>query len=175
VVLPFVFAEAFFGVDLALNRNAGLDHSARIAGNERMPPGERPPRCDQPIGTCRRKPIEFTDIAGRELDAIRNPFGAVVIVAAAAASRIEKLAGKVGEKDAPGVLILELDQAASPAAVAERLPLLRRHFEQRLRLPEGLVSGHRGDLTSPAALHQGRGPRLPWRALRGLLARDPGS
>ena len=64
----------------------------------------------------------------------------VAIVRALARSEVEQLAGEPGDGDIAGVLILELDQAALPAAVAKRFPFLRRHFMEGLLLPERRIS-----------------------------------
>ena len=60
----------------------------------------------------------------------------VAVVRALARSEIEQLAGEPGDGDFAGILILELDQTALPAAVAERFPFVRRHVVEGLALPE---------------------------------------
>src|SRR3954469_9222990 len=71
--------------------------------------------------------------------------GPVWVVPATAALRIQQLTADVGkERPARVIGVLELDQAAAAAAVAEALPFGIRHFRHGLALPErGLVSGHR--------------------------------
>src|SRR5260370_929210 len=59
---------------------------------------------------------------------------------------IQKPAGNMGEIDPPGILILQLFQAAARAAVAQALPFVAGHFLQRLGFPEKslLVRGSLG-------------------------------
>ena len=105
-----------------------------------MPPPKVFPLVEEAIGAGLGKPRETADSAGRELDAIWNMVLPVAIVRALARSEVEQLAGEPGDGDIAGVLILELDQAALPAAVAKRFPLLRRHFMEELLLPERRIS-----------------------------------
>src|SRR5690606_41830180 len=69
-------------------------------------------------------------------DAIRHELRACRIRPAPAALRIEQAARDIGVMDLAGIGVLELVQAAAPAAVAERLPFLVRHLGKRLRFPE---------------------------------------
>jgi len=55
---------------------------------------------------------------------------------ALAAMAFEHEAGDVGEVGTRRILLLELDEAAAPAAVTQALPLLGRHVFERRRLPE---------------------------------------
>src|ERR1700692_4373547 len=70
--------------------------------------------------------------------------GPVGVVSAAAGLAVEQAAahlGKIGPRAVVGVL--ELDQAALPASVADALPFGFRHFLQWLALPEwNLVMRH---------------------------------
>lgn len=60
----------------------------------------------------------------------------VPVIGAATAFEIEKFAGNIGRVNAAGILILYLVQAAFPAPVAQRLPLLSIEGLYRL-FPEG--------------------------------------
>ena len=101
-----------------------------------MPPAKVFTLVEEAIGAGLGKPRETADIAGRKLDTIRDMVLPVAVVRASARSEVEQLAGEPGDGDIAGILILELDQAALPAAVAKRFPFLRRHFMKALLLPE---------------------------------------
>jgi hypothetical protein len=102
-----------------------------------MPPGERTPLRAQPIGAGRRQPGKRPRQVRRELQAISHPPPAVRVIRTAAGVRVEEPTGNVGEMNRTRVLVLELDQAAAPAAVAKALPFPRIERLERLGFPKG--------------------------------------
>src|SRR5262245_63590563 len=104
-----------------------------------MPPVEIAAFADEAVGAGRGQPAEFADIVGREPHAIVDLRTAIGIVMAAASLLVEQPAADVGVVDAAGVLVLELVETAAAAAVAQALPLVRRHLGQRLAPPEGAI------------------------------------
>src|SRR5207237_479823 len=87
---------------------------------------------DQFVAATRRQPGQGADVLGRQADTIRNLVGTVLVILAGAQAGIEQLAGNMGEVDFPGILVLELFQAAARAAVAQALSFGAGHFLQRL-------------------------------------------
>ncbi len=61
----------------------------------------------------------------------------VPVVAAAAGGRIKQATTKLREVNLAGILVLDLEQAALAATIAERLPLVPRHRLEALSQPEG--------------------------------------
>ena len=80
-------------------------------------------------------------LSGTQYDAIGYAGLAVGVVPAATGAEVEQAAGHVCMIDGARIHVLELDQAALGAAVAEGFPLVRRHVLESLRVPEGSV-GH---------------------------------
>src|SRR5206468_724446 len=70
-----------------------------------------------------RQPVEPVEALGVELDAILDQRLAVLVIGAAPVAPVEQLAGHVSRIEQPGLLILELVDAAASAAIAQRLPL----------------------------------------------------
>ncbi len=91
---------------------------------------------DEPIGAGDRQPAQRADDVRRQPDTIGHPTVAFVVVATAAGLRVEQPAADVGEVDIAGVFVLELDEAAAGAAVAQALPFVPVHLVQRLGAPE---------------------------------------
>src|SRR6266567_9285053 len=110
-------------LDPAADRDSGLMHRLRIAGDERMPPVQVLALGDQAVAAGRRQPADLRDRLRGEPDAIVDPFGAMPVVPAVARPGVEQAAAYVGEIDVFGLLLLELDEAAAAAAVAEAFPL----------------------------------------------------
>src|SRR5208337_4981761 len=106
------------------------------SGNERMPPRQVPALVDKPVRTCFGKPCEAAHAFGRELDAVLNLVLPGAVTGALARPEIEELASKARNGNVAGILIFEFDQAALPAAVAQRFPFCRGHFLKALRLPK---------------------------------------
>ena len=96
-----------------------------------MPPVQIAPFGEQTIGTGRRQPDDAPDVARGEPDAVLHLRGTIGIVATAAACPIEQPAADIREIGPARIVgILELDQAAAAAAVAQALPFRIRHFCQ---------------------------------------------
>lgn len=108
------------------------------------------------IGAGLWQPVDRRDDFRRELDADRNVFLPVRIVGTLAGPAIEQLAVKPREIEFAGVLVLEFDEAAFGAAVAERFPFLGSHLGQRLGFPEG--RGRHGQWVS-RGVRQGQSAR----------------
>ena len=64
---------------------------------------------------------------------------AIGVIGAAAVAPVEQVAGDVGRIEEPGVLILELVQAAAAAAVAQRFPFAAVERGQGLFPESGAV------------------------------------
>src|SRR5260221_1394280 len=78
--------------------------------------------------------------------------GPVGVVSAAAGGAVDQPAAHFGEIGPCAVVgVLELDQAALPASVADALPFGFRHLLQRLALPErNIVMRHDACLPEPS-------------------------
>ena len=126
-------------------------HRLRIAGDERMPPVQVLALGDQAVAAGRRQPADLRDRLRGEPDAIVDPFGAMPVIPAAARPGVEQAAADIGEIDVFGLLLLELDQAAAAAAVAQAFPLGLVHLFQAFCAPERNCIDH--DVTAgPARL-----------------------
>src|SRR5260370_38128351 len=64
------------------------------------------------------------------------------VIPAAARPSVEQAAADVGEIDVFGLLLLQLEEAATAAAVAEAFPLRLVHLFQALCAPERTCLGH---------------------------------
>src|SRR5262249_15611590 len=106
-----------------------------IARDQRMPPIEVAALGHEAVAAARRQPVKGSYIFWRQPNAIGNLVGAVRIILASAKAGIEKLAGNVGEVDRPGILVLQLLQAATRAAVAQTLPFGVGHLLPHLDIP----------------------------------------
>src|ERR1700722_17395640 len=139
VVLQLVVGHVgLAALQAAAHRDAGAVHGLGIARHQRVPPIEILALFDKPIGAARRQPAELRDILRREPLAVVDQGLPVRIVAAAAGLAVEQAAADIRVVVLAGLLVLELVEAAAPAAVAQALPLDAGHFRQRLGLPEGL-------------------------------------
>ena len=74
------------------------------------------------VGTGLRHPIDFIDIFGCELQAGRNQCAAFVVTGAGTGFHIHITADDVSIKNFIGFIILNFDQAAFAAAVANSFP-----------------------------------------------------
>ena len=108
-----------------------------------MPPIKIATLGDEPVGAGRRHPGKVADILRRQAHAIRHLRLPVAIVAAAACTGVEEGAADVGVLDRAGFLIVELDEAAARASVAEAFPLRLAHGLERLLAPERRRCGGR--------------------------------
>ena len=122
----------------AAHRDSGAMHRRGIARDERMPPVERLTGRELAVSARRRQPIERARVAGPRARRNRVRAGDAAVTRAAAAVAIEQLAGDVGVRDLARRFVLKLLQAAAPAAVAERFPLLRCQLRELLALPKRL-------------------------------------
>src|SRR5580698_11558324 len=104
---------------LAADRDAGPVHALRVAGDQRVPAWQRLAFMQSSVGAAEGHPPQVIDVAGREFDAVRHVALAVLIVVAAAGVGIEQLAVYPGRDDLAGVLVLEADQTAKSASVAQ--------------------------------------------------------
>src|SRR4029079_19545745 len=156
VLLKVVLRHLILGeLDAPAHRDAGGVHGVRIARHQRMPPVEVAPLRQEPVGAGRRQPGNLPDIARRELDAVRDLLTPARIIAAAAGLRVEQPAADVGEHGVAGVDVLELVEAAAPAAVAQALPLGARHLRELLAPPERRLVIHARGVARMAARREG--------------------
>lgn len=75
----------------------------------------------------------------RNDSAVGNPLVTVFVICTSASANIEQLAGKPGMQQLVGIFILELDEAALTAPVAQGFPLILRHLAERLGTPKWFV------------------------------------
>src|SRR3990172_12710150 len=104
-----------------------------------MPPREPASVSDALIGATLRQPLELSYIVRIDHHAIRHAGMPVRVITPTARADVEKPAGEPREIDVGRILVLDLDQTALTAAVAERLPLGARHLVEPLGGPEGNV------------------------------------
>lgn len=107
-----------------------------------MPPGEPAALGKAAIGAGVRQPAVIRGALRRDLETIGHARLAVFVILAAAGIAVQEPAGDVGIINSRRIRVLELHQAAAPAAVAERLPLGAGHFVERFGLPEGFGHFH---------------------------------
>jgi hypothetical protein len=129
---------AFAGRDPATHGDAGLVHAVGRTRNERMPVVQIPSLGDQPIGAGDGEPAQRANRGWGQFDAIGNPPVTLPIIEAPARLGVKQLATDVSEMDLADVFILELDEAAAAAAVAQALPLAGAHLLERLDAPKWL-------------------------------------
>lgn len=123
--------------------DAGCVHRVGIARHQRVPPVQVAAVGEEPVGAGRRQPGDAAHRARREPHAVAHLLLPVLVVAAAAALRVEQPAGDVGEEGRARALLLQLVEAAAPAAVAQAFPFARAHLLERLAPPErGFGVGH---------------------------------
>src|SRR5688500_15212756 len=107
----------------AAGRLARLVNTLAVAADEIMPFAQRLVRRPRPVPASLRERVEPVEIGGVEADAVADSLHAVGIIEAEAVPAVEQLASDVGRVEQAGLLVLKLVQAATPAAVAQRLPL----------------------------------------------------
>ena len=145
---PVIGDIGLTGRHASTHRHARTMHRLRIAGHQRMPPCKVFAFRHQAIGTSRRQPLEAAHIARCQPNAILHLGLAMRIVATAATLAIEQFTTDVGKHGRVGILVDQLVQAASAAAIAQALPFGTSHFRHRLAAPEGnLRIGHVGNLS----------------------------
>ena len=120
-VLELLFADVILAcADPSAHGDAGLVDCLRIAGDEWMPPVEIVAVRKAAVCAGGRKPDDPIDVPGGQPDAVLHLRRTVVVAAATASVAVEQPATHIGKIGARGVVrILELDQAAAPAAVAQ--------------------------------------------------------
>src|SRR5262249_41160751 len=131
-VLELLFVDVILAcADPSAHGDAGLVDCLRIAGDQWMPPVEIVTICEAAVGAGGRKPDDSIDVPGGQPDAVLHLRRTVLVAAAAASFAVEQPATHIGKIRARGVIrILELGQAAAPAAVAQAFPLGICHFPQ---------------------------------------------
>src|ERR1700677_4169944 len=121
-----------------------------------MPPGEVSTVGDRSVGASDRKPRKRAHRFRRQLHAVLHSLLSPRIVLASAGLAVQQCATEVGVVDLAVLLLLELDQAAARATVAQAFPFAGRHLLQGLGAPERRRSlgsfAHRSTIPSrPAA------------------------
>ena len=147
MVFKVLFGNIIFAHYAIADRHTCYVHRLRIAGDQRMPPGQILVGRPQAVGAGGRKPVEAADAAGLQHNAVGDPDLAIGVVATPACPGIQEPARDVREIDLIGVLVPKLHQAAFAATVAQRLPLLRGQLAKRPlpKRPIGHPSGTRWD------------------------------
>src|SRR5690606_3734016 len=90
------------------------------------------------VGARLGQPIQRPHFLGRNGNAVRNVLLPLRVMRAAARAEIEQPTSKPGRVDLTRVLVLELEQAAASATIAEGFPLGIGHLLERLLFPERL-------------------------------------
>jgi hypothetical protein len=90
----------------------------------------------QAIGAAGRHEINFIEIVFRQFDTIGHQLGALGIMSAATALAIKQIANNIGEDNFIRVFILQFNQTAFGAAIAQRFPLRVVHLGQWHGLPK---------------------------------------
>ncbi len=116
-------ADALFRHGLVLARPAAAVDLLAVAADEMVPVVQVLALVDETIGAGIGRPVDRLDDLGRELHADGNVFLAVLVVAALAGGAVQQFTVQIGEEELPALLVLELDEAALGAAVAQRFPL----------------------------------------------------
>ena len=81
---------------------------------------------DEPISAGHRQPFQRPNGGRGQFHAVRDPPFAPFVIATAARLGVEQRAADVGEMDVASVFVLEFDEAAAGAAVAQTLPLVEK-------------------------------------------------
>ena len=136
MVFVVLHIKAILTHSLAAHRHARLMHRVGAAGDQIVPPVEVRTLVDQPVGAGRRQPGDLAHHLGRQPDAVRHNLLPVFVIRAAAALAIKQRTADIGPDDFAGIPVLELVEAAPPAAVAKAFPLAARHLVEGLLLPE---------------------------------------
>src|SRR5262249_49746917 len=137
MVLPLALADLLVvHLDASTHGDAGGVDGLRVARDQGMPPVEVLSIGDEAIGARRRQPVDAAHQFRRQRDAIWHVALAVLVVGTLAALAFEHETGDIGEIGVAGLLLLQLDEAATATAIAKALPLLRRERFEGLGLPE---------------------------------------
>jgi hypothetical protein len=143
---------------LVAHAHPGLVHALGIARQQRVPGRQGLALVQPPVGAAARQPGHGFDVLEVKFDAVGNVGLAVRIVLAEAGLLIQQLTGDPRRNDLARVFVLEPDQAAQAAAVAQGFPFLRVHLVQGLGFPEGAWLGQR--LRSRVAAEIGRNVQI---------------
>src|ERR1700722_6060346 len=113
-------------------------HAVGRTRNQRVPIVQVLAFGHQSIGAGDWEPAQIANHIRRQSHAIGNFPVTPRIVDAFTRLAVEQLAANVGEMNLARVLVLELDEAAATAAVAQAFPFDETHLVERLRAPEWL-------------------------------------
>src|SRR5262252_3954957 len=139
-IFVVLIAEIFLrDCDTSAHRNASSVHRLGIARYQWMPPVKIAAVRQQPVAAGRRQPFEVRDVLVRQPHAIIDLLAAVLVVFAPAGVAVEQATAHIRVVNPAGVEVLELVEAAAPAAVAYALPLGRGHFRKRLAAPKWCI------------------------------------
>ena len=119
MILQVLIAHIFFTLDSAPYRNSGPVHTLRITGDERMPVGQLPAFSQKAVSAGSRHEVQARYVARVQIDAIRNPFPTIGVVAASAAFAIKKMTGNIGKEDFTIVGVFEFHQATFSTTVTK--------------------------------------------------------
>ena len=131
VIKPVRWVRNFFlrADRFVLDGKPGLVDGVRVTGNQRMPFGQIKAEIEQMVGTAFRHPLcMLMQVVWRKLDAFTHVLTTSWIVLAAAGFQVKKTAGNRRCMNLIGIGIDHFVQAASAAAITERLPLFKRHL-----------------------------------------------
>jgi len=106
-----------------LDGHSSLMDAFRIARQQGMPRGKILALEPQPIGAAWRKPPDLGEPCQRQSYTIGHEGPASFIMRATTTASIQQSASDAGMMNFSRVLILQLDEAATPAAVAKLFPL----------------------------------------------------
>jgi len=134
--LELVRVHILFRNDLAAHGYPRAAHAVRIARDQRVPVRQRLAFGQQTIGARRQQSVCVAGEFRRHLHTIRHQHVALFVAPALAVGRVVVPADDIGEIEFAAVGVLELDQTATPAPVAQRFPFRRIHFFQCLGFPE---------------------------------------
>ena len=155
----FQLAGVVFADRPAAGRLPRLVHRLAAAGDQIMPVGERLSGGAQPVGAGPGSQSSPSRLLAIELHAIGDPLLPVLVIEAAAVATVEQLARDIGRIEQARLLVLELVDAAAPAAVAQRLPLAAVECAERL-FPEWRLG--RSFEVEPCSAKPGRSSGIRW-------------
>jgi hypothetical protein len=124
-----------------------------VAADQIMPVGQRLALGTQTIGAGRRQPVDRSDIARGQPNAIGDKGAAMPVIGTLRGAPVEQATGDVGREQLARLLILQLVQASFAAAVAQRLPLAAIELVERRIFPE--ARAHRAQRSIVATIASG--------------------
>lgn len=139
-----IFKIASFSLtDAAITRRCSrFADTVRVSCDQRMPFRKWQAIRQPLVGAGRWKPVDGFQHGSRQGDAILHFAVTSRVVDAAACVGVEQAAGDVCIVETAVILIAQLVQTATPAAVAKGFPLLGGHLVEGFGFPEGDVDGH---------------------------------